>query len=253
MIRRELHIMASALLYFTRIPLPFKVPYNKDYMVRVLTWFPGVGLIVAMFGILLWWLTSQLLPQNVARIIALAGMVVLTGALHEDGWADVCDGFGGGYNAQRRLEIMKDSCIGAFGAIGLLLLFLLKSVALLTIPVSVMIPALLLAHATSRLSSLTIAQIWNNARHDASSKSKDVVQRLSWLRILLACGQAAVPVVMFQNIGVACLVPVQLMLALLGGRFFKKRIGGYTGDCLGAVQQLNEVLAYLWICGVYCK
>lgn len=239
----ELKILASSLLYFTRLKLPFQVPYSKDSMTKILTWFPFVGLIVGGLGALTWWGLSLILPQAVAVIFSMVVTILLTGAFHEDGFADVCDGFGGGYTKEKILLIMKDSTVGAYGALGMILMLLTKFVLLSNSDVDSLLYIIIIAHTMSRVSALFITQVWDYARTE-DSKAKMPSQHLSPLRFIIAfvCGFAPLCLMPLQ---VYWFVPlVAIVAALLMGKYFHKQIGGYTGDCLGATQQVVEVLIY---------
>lgn len=249
MLKRELNIILSAFLFFTRVPLPFPVSFKKDNQQLILTWFPLIGIFVGGMGALCYYLSAFIFPQFVAIVLSLGTMILTTGALHEDGWGDVCDAFGGGYGKEQILNIMKDSRVGAYAAIGLIFLFAIKIAALSNVPGS-KIPMLFIAsHALSRWPVLLITKFWENARQTGDSKSRDSSSPLSWLRILLALIIALLPLLLFPVIAFAIL-PVIMVATLFAGSYFQKHIGGYTGDCLGVAQQINEVLIFLFFCSL---
>lgn len=239
---RELNILFSSILYFTRLPLPFKVEYRKENQQLALTWFPLIGVIAGGIGALIFWLAHLWLPQSVAVILSLGASVLVTGAFHEDGFADICDAFGGGYTKEQRLNIMKDSRVGAYALIGVVLLLALK-IALLTEMNAVWIPAVLIAaHTLSRWSTLIISMKWPYARPSGESKSRDTSHPISWWRFFWAFALGGAPLALFETWWVLGIIPVVTVFSILAGSWFQKRIGGYTGDGLGAVQQVNEVL-----------
>ena len=172
-----------------------------------------------------------------------------TGGLHEDGFADVCDGFGGGYTTERVLEIMKDSRLGAFGAMGLLMMLGLKCTTLANATVLTVVAALWVAHPLSR--AIATALIWRLPYAKAEGKAKPLAQEMSTREFMIsAC--TAMAVVLFVGFGdwlswraLAGGIALALFAAWWLARFFCKRIGGYTGDCLGAVQQVSELAFYL--------
>ncbi|MGQ1891930.1 adenosylcobinamide-GDP ribazoletransferase [Thermophagus sp. OGC60D27] len=242
MLKRELQIVYSSFLYFTRLSLPIRVEYRKENQHLALTWFPLVGVVVGLMGGVAYYLASMVFPASVAVVLALGVTILVTGAFHEDGFADVCDAFGGGYTAEQRLHIMKDSRVGTYAVLGLLLLLAMKMV-LLTETDSSVVPAVLVAsHALSRWSVLIIAMRWPYARPSGASKSRDTSHPLSAGRFFIATVLGVVPLIYFCSWWLLVSVPMVIISALMAGRWFKARIGGYTGDCLGAVQQLNEVL-----------
>ncbi|PWD98415.1 adenosylcobinamide-GDP ribazoletransferase [Marinilabilia rubra] len=239
---RELNILFSSILYFTRLSLPFKVEYRKENQQLALTWFPLVGAIVGGLAALVFWLMSLYLPHTVAVIVSLGASVLVTGAFHEDGFADVCDAFGGGYSKDQRLKIMKDSRVGAYALIGVVILFALKIALLIEIQ-PLWIPVILItSHVLSRWSTLIISMGWNYARPTEESKSRDTSHPISWVRFFGATGLGLLPFLLFDSWWVLVTIPVVTLFSWLAGSWFQKRIGGYTGDCLGSVQQVNEVL-----------
>lgn len=247
MLKREINIILSSFLYFTRIQIPFKIDYKKEHQQLILTWFPLVGVFVGGIGALTFFLTSFIFPQLVAIILSLGAMVLATGAFHEDGWGDVCDAFGGGYGKEQILSIMKDSRVGAYAAIGLIFLFALKITALNGISGAKIPLVFIAAHALSRCPVLLITKIWDNARTTGASKSRDSSSPLSLWRILVAFIIALLPLLLLPYIAFA-IVPLVIISSLLAGRYFYRHIGGYTGDCLGVAQQLNEVIIFLFFC-----
>src|SRR5436190_15086530 len=124
--KKELHIFFTALLFYTRIPCPKNIDHNPDYLNRASRYFPLMGWIVGGIAFVVYYLSCFLFNSEIAIVLSIIAGILTTGAFHEDGFADVCDGFGGGWTKEKILMIMKDSAIGAYGAIGLALLFLLK-------------------------------------------------------------------------------------------------------------------------------
>src|SRR5436190_7873550 len=124
--KKELHIFFTALLFYTRIPCPKNIDHNPDYLNKTSRYFPLVGWIVGGITFVVYYLSAFIFTIEIAVILSIIAGILITGAFHEDGFADVCDGFGGGWTKEKILLIMKDSSIGAYGAIGLVLLFLLK-------------------------------------------------------------------------------------------------------------------------------
>ena len=185
------------------------------------------------------------------------GGVLLTGALHEDGFADVCDGFGGGTSREKVLEIMRDSRIGAFGAIGIVLMLATKYAALISLPFA-MVPAVLLAaHPLSRLFSTAL--IWRLGYARAEGKAASVAQGMTSVEFAFAFISGVLPVAALVYLGFLAWQQalagffVAVLAAACLTRLFARRIGGYTGDCLGAMQQLTEAGFYLgllscWFC-----
>jgi adenosylcobinamide-GDP ribazoletransferase len=188
-------------------------------------------------------------PPGIAAGLALAAGVLATGAMHEDGFADACDGFGGGNSRQRILEIMQDSRIGAFGAIGIVLALGLKWQALASM-LAVYVPAALIAcHSISRGMAATLMASLDYARREGPAKSRALAVRLGGVRLAFVVVTAVVPIVLLPLR--AWWVLGALAIARWAAvRYFRNRIGGYTGDCLGAAQQVAELLCLLVFLGV---
>src|SRR6187402_838017 len=164
--KKQLHIFFTALMFYTRIPCPKNIDHNPDYLNKASRYFPLIGWIVGGISFFVYYLSSVLFSNEIAVILSIIAGILLTGAFHEDGFADVCDGFGGGWTKQKILTIMKDSAIGAYGAIGLVLLFLLKFQVLYNLvslpqtcnlqPAICNLLLFISAHSVSRLSAISI-------------------------------------------------------------------------------------------------
>lgn len=245
----QLRLFCIALQFFTRLPIPRWVGFEPGWLQHAVRYFPAVGWVVAAVTATVYALAALLWPQAVAVLLSTIAGIYLTGAFHEDGFADVCDGFGGGITQQRVLEIMQDSRVGAYGAIGIALLLALKCVLLASLPATGVAIALLLAHPLSRL--LATALIWRLTYVKAEGKAKPLAQQMSSAEFLIAALSVALPAAIalaqgwvgwrVLGAGAICAALATAFLA----RKFVQRIGGYTGDCLGAVQQVAEVAFYL--------
>ncbi|BBF93771.1 adenosylcobinamide-GDP ribazoletransferase [Blastochloris tepida] len=244
---RERRALLGAVIYFTRIPLPPLPPFADDDWRRATSYWPLIGVGVGLVAAAIYALASLALPAGVAAGLALASGVVLTGAQHEDGFIDVCDGFGGA-TRERMLDIMRDSRIGAFGAIGLVLLVGLKWQALAALPADVAAVALIAAHAFSRGLGAMVMAVLSYARTDAS-RARPMVSDLKGDRLVLVVGLAIVPLILLPA---AAILPAFAAGALAWTgcvATFNSRLGGYTGDCLGATQQVTELAILLAVLG----
>ena len=245
----QLRLFFIALQFFTRVPIPRWVGFEPGWLQHAVRYFPLVGIVVALFTGAVYALSVQLWPQPVAVLLSTIAGMVLTGAFHEDGFADVCDGFGGGLTRDRVLDIMKDSRIGAYGAIGVASLLALKCVVLAGLPPQGVVTALLLAHPLSRL--LATALIWRLDYVKAEGKAKPLAQQISTPEFCIAALTALFPALVLGAIGwiswysMLIGVAVAALAAAWLVKLFVRRIGGYTGDRLGAVQQVTEVAFYL--------
>ena len=247
----QLRLFFTALQFFTRLPIPRWVGFDPAWLNQASRYFPLVGVVVALITGAVYVLAFKFLPPAIAVILSVAAGIYVTGAFHEDGFADMCDGFGGGMTQERVLEIMKDSRIGAYGAIGIFCLLLLKCAILTQIPPSRVLAALLLAHPMSRL--MAVSLIWRLDYARAEGKAKPLAQKMRTMEFAIAAITALLPALMLIYLGwlswtmLISGFALALVATLWLARKFVRRIGGYTGDCLGAVQQVTEAIFYLCV------
>lgn len=258
MVIREVKIFLTALMFYTRLPCGRWIENPQEYLNATARYFPLVGWLVGGAAGMVFWAAHQCWPASVALVLSLMTSVLLTGALHEDGLMDACDGFGGGWTRDRILAIMKDSHIGAFGGLGMLLLVLLKLTALHALPASVVPLALFAGHSLSRFAAMSLLASYEYARADHTSKAGSAVRKMARAECAYAAVWGISPVIVLAMLageavqkfesGLVGAVLLAVGLARWGlGRYFFRAIGGYTGDCLGAVQQVTEVLVYLLV------
>jgi adenosylcobinamide-GDP ribazoletransferase len=242
-----------ALQFFTRLPIPRWVGFEEAWLQHAARYFPLVGIVVAAITGAVYAAAAWFWPAPVAVLLSCAAGIYATGAFHEDGFADMCDGLGGAMTAARALEIMKDSRIGAYGAIGIALLLALKCTTLAMMPPASACAALLLAHPLSRLAATAL--IWRLAYARAEGKAKPLAQHMSGAEFAIGAACALLPALAIGLSGVLAWSTLGIALIAAGAaafwlaRLFVRRIGGYTGDCLGAVQQVSEVAIYLCVLG----
>lgn len=262
-----------AVQFFTRIPITGRladwVGYSPELLRASAAHFPGIGVLVGAVAAALFALLQALLPDTlfaplVAAAFSTVATVLMTGGFHEDGLADVADGLSGSNHRERALEIMKDSRVGAFGAIALVLALLCK-VALLALlgsaqdtPVEgeealfsgwYVCAALWTGHVVSRFMPLLVIRLLPHVGDTTSSKSKPLADQLSLNRLLLAliwCFMALALASLALDIIDLIVACSFAGLALLWmARLLKRRLQGFTGDCLGATQQVCEIAFYL--------
>jgi adenosylcobinamide-GDP ribazoletransferase len=246
----ELRIFFTALMFYTKIPCPAWVDHSEEYLNKATRYFPLIGWIVGGFSALVYFSASFLLPASVSVILSMVASVLITGAFHEDGFADVCDGFGGGWTKEKILLIMKDSRVGAYGVIGLIMILLLKYSLLLDCPPAFLPFILISAHSLSRFAASTFIYTHKYVRENDDSKIKPVAKGISISFLFIAGIFGLFPLlftaVYFDNYFLLLImIPVFISKWLLA-RYFQKWIGGYTGDCLGTTQQVAEVIFYLF-------
>lgn len=248
---QQIRLFFIALQFFTRLPIPAWVGFEASWLQHASRYFPLVGGVVAAIAAGVYWLAAHVLPAPVAAVLSTAASIYITGAFHEDGFADTCDGLGGGLTRERALEIMKDSRIGAYGAIGIVCMLATKLSALASLPPRVAVAALFLAHPFSRLAAAAL--IWKLEYVRGEGKAKPLAQRMTNAEFAIAAATCALLTAVLLAAGwiapgaIAATLLATLAAALWMGRLFVRRLGGYTGDCLGALQQLAEALVYVAI------
>jgi adenosylcobinamide-GDP ribazoletransferase len=252
-IHREAEYFFAALRFFTRLPVPAWVGHSAKQLNHAARYFPLVGIIVGAIGAGVTLAAAQVWPPGVAVLLGMASTLLATGAFHEDGLADSIDGFGGGWTREDVLRIMKDSRIGSYGAIGIGVALLAKFETLTHLggvsPWLTIAATILAAHSVSRFASTTLIYALDYARDDDSSKSKPLATRMGKGELALAALFGLAPCALLPWPQVAMALMLVALVAWLAARKFVARIGGYTGDCLGATQQLTEIAFYL---GILC-
>lgn len=243
--KKEVHIFLTAIMFFTRIPCPKWVDHDPKYLKKSSKYFSLVGIIVGAMGALVYFGASYFLSNEIAILLSMVSTIYITGAFHEDGFADVCDGLGGGWTKEKILLIMKDSRLGTYGAVGLILILALKFSALADTP-SYLIPITLISgHALSRFIATTLIYTHPYVRDTEDSKAKPAAKSMSLGSLSISAIFGILPLLFFKEpLIFLVLIPTYLSKMYLAAKF-KKWLGGQTGDCAGAVQQLSEVVFYL--------
>jgi adenosylcobinamide-GDP ribazoletransferase len=250
--KRQALLFVVAIQFLTRLPVPNLEGFQTSWLSESARYFPVVGALVGVIGAAVWWLSSMVFPPAVAIGLMMSASLVLTGAFHEDGFADACDGFGGGRTRESVLAIMKDSRVGAYGAIGVAMILGLKWSVLASLPYATFPLIVVAAHIASRWCAIGIIWRLQYIRLDAEAKSKPLANSLSgwnWLlsgvlgAIVLLPGFLLIAPPLRNQLTLVLLAALALSLigTIFAGAYFRNRIGGYTGDCLGAAQQLAEL------------
>ena len=251
MLKEQIRIFFTAVMFYSRIPCPKWVDHSEEYLNKATRYFPLVGWIVASFSSLVFAAFWYLDEPIIGVLLSMVASIWITGAFHEDGFADVCDGFGGGWTKEKILTIMKDSQVGAYGAIGIGLMLTFKLVLLVRIAnlfeenLIFILAAIFSGHSLSRFVAATFIYTHEYSRDDATSKVKPVSKQISLSELAIAALFGIAPLLLFQNAWVFTLVLPLVLVKWRLGKYFQKWINGYTGDCLGATQQLIEVIFYL--------
>lgn len=240
--------LLAALIFFTRLPLWKWKAVPAECFKHVVPYWPLVGWLTGGTLCAVLYSAAQVFPLPVAWLLALTARLLLTGCLHEDGLADFLDGFGGGTTRERTLAIMKDSHIGTYGVIGLVVYFLLLWQVGSHLPLAVLAPLSVCADCWSKAASAQLVNFLPYARTEAESKAKVVYSRMRPTEggLVLLGGGLPVLLLLPGSCWMALLVPCGIVTILI--RLMKRRIGGYTGDCCGATFLLSELGFYL-VCG----
>jgi adenosylcobinamide-GDP ribazoletransferase len=260
MICEQWRLIILAISFFTRIPVKQNDDISADMLNNASRYFALVGIIIGTCSALAFYLAILITPIEIAVLIAMFTSVLLTGAFHEDGWADVWDGFGGGWTVENKLNIMKDSRLGTYGATALFFILMVKYQVLLALintssvesiinnEVLGMLSILVLGHCLSRVLATSLIAGMPYVSEDATSKVKPLAQVLSTnsYLILLATGLIVISLTLSFSVALP-LLAILLITRWCLKRWFTQQLGGYTGDCLGAAQQLSEVVIYISI------
>lgn len=241
--------------FFTRLPVPSLPDFQESDLNHAARYFPLVGLLIGLLAAMVWWLASWLFPAAIAVLFSMAATIYLTCAFHEDGLADSADGLGGGMTKARKLSIMQDSRLGSYGAVALVGILLFKFHTLSALPAAVLPFALIAGHALSRLAAVYIMATTQYVR--ATGKSKPLATSLTrqdvWAASVFGLWSwlGFAGLLWLNHSGLACVqflamtaLPVMIMWAWWRNLLLR-HLQGYTGDTLGATQQLTELAFYL--------
>lgn len=258
--KREIHLFFTALGFYTRLPVSGWIKNDPADNAPALRYFPAVGWVTGGILSLLMISASYLFSPVLSVLLAITAGILLTGGFHEDGLADVCDGFGGGWTKEKILRIMKDSSVGTFGVLGMIIILAFRFQLLYEIFNSVntiiFIIVLLSSHSMSRFMAIILMYGNIYARDDETSKVRSVVKEdMSTTTFYVAAITGAVPLIMLMIITHSWFYILPLFTAFLITWclriYFRKWIGGYTGDCLGATQQITEVIILLTVMALW--
>lgn len=248
-LRRQGAIFLLAVQFLTRLPIPGNPCCTPARLAAMPRYMPAAGGLIGLSVAVVHLGVARIFDPILAALLSTAAGLLLTGCLHEDGFADVCDGLGGGRTRAAALEIMRDSRLGAYGVVGLGVMLALKVLTLGAMPVGVAAMALVAGHTTSRASLVLVIATSHYARSEGAGKPVAGAMRARDLGLALGTG----------GLALGLLLPVAGPLASAAGfaglvlghlamrARFERRLGGYTGDCLGAVQQMSEIGFYLGV------
>jgi adenosylcobinamide-GDP ribazoletransferase len=242
----------AALQFLTSIPLPGRREASPEELGRSTAYFPLVGLIIGLVLAGLNWLLSLILPPAVVSALLLVSLVVITGALHLDGFSDTCDGIAGHKPVEERWRVMRDSHTGAFGVIGIALLLLVKYASMNSIPPALMAATLIFMPVASRWAMVYAIFVYPYAR--PSGLGTAFKQNTRWLRftvatlITLAVSVALFP--FFSIMGFLLIAGIWVVTVILS-TYLKHKFSGLTGDTYGAINEVAEATALILVSLIY--
>jgi adenosylcobinamide-GDP ribazoletransferase len=239
--RRQLHLFLCAIQFLTRLPVPALKNFEAEWITRSALYFPVVGIIVGGLCGLMLMGASYIWAGALPILLALGVGILVTGAFHEDGLADTADGLGGGHDKNHRLAIMKDSRIGTYGALALVLCFSLKFAALASFQPHMAAMMLLAAHAAGRAVAVVVMGVLPYAGEKDTAKSKPVAVGVKPWEYCVGLIFGVLPLVLLPVYPALTGIVAGSCLALLMAITARRLIGGYTGDVLGAVEQVFEI------------
>lgn len=245
--KQLLQDLLVAFQFLTRLPVP-GLAFHPNSLSRSVKFFPVVGLATGLAGSGLQRVLAPHLSRPLAALLVLVFFVLVTGGFHEDGLADAADGFGGGWNREQMLTIMRDSRIGSFGAIALALSLLARFILLSSLPLNRFAPYVISAHVLCRWSTLPLSYFLPSARVEEGQGVR-IAQKTSLASLILGTG-ISIAVVAFLTRS-TCWIPILTasVVTILSGFYCWRRLRGVTGDCFGATNQLTEIA--ICFCGVW--
>ena len=241
--RRLVQRFLGAVAFMTRLPVPHSVQSLPNGLSSSAVFFPIVGLVVSAGAIVVNHLFSRFVPHDVVIVFVLVFLVAITGGFHEDALADAADGFGGGWDKEQILTIMRDSRVGSFGALAITLALLARFVFLTNIPPHRLDNYLVAGEVTCRWTALPLAFFLSPARQQ-SGQGAQVAGKITTLSLITGTLMTAVIVGLALGMKALWVGLAAAVVTGASGAYYRRRIGGITGDCLGATNQLTEVAVY---------
>ncbi len=239
--RHQVRLLICAVQFLTRAPTPRLATFESDWITRSARYFSVVGQGVGAASALVLVLAERAWSAPTAAVLAIAVGLLITGAFHEDGLADTADGLGGGQTAERRLEIMKDSRIGTYGACALVLTLALKAAVLASTPVGIAAVMLLSAHGLGRAAAVVVMRATPYAPSGEAGKWKPVPDGVRTSEVLVALVIASWPLALLPLDAALAGLALGGVLTVALAWLARRLISGHTGDVLGAVEQVFEI------------
>ncbi|MGF1756316.1 adenosylcobinamide-GDP ribazoletransferase [Vibrio makurazakiensis] len=248
----QLELFSLAVSFFSRLPIPASTPYSDERMNRAGRYFSLVGLVIGALCTGVYWLLSQVFSAEITIFLTMAFSLMLTGAFHEDGLTDMADGIGGGMTTERRLTIMKDSRIGTYGAATLTMALFGKWLLLTELSgITSMYYVLLVGYGLSRAVAASLIYDMPYVSDLDTSKSKPLANKQTTGELIFLMVVGLTPALMMGLNVLITLTLLALVFRITFKHWLLKRLGGFTGDCLGAAQQLMELAIYLVLIALF--
>lgn len=240
--------LLAAVQFLTRIPI-HNLRYDPNSLSRAVKFFPIVGLAIGSAAALLHQLLTPHLPRLLTALLVVAFLVSITGCLHEDGLADTADGFGGGSSREQVLAILKDSRIGSYGGVALTLSLLARVLLLASLPLTQILQYLIAAQVLCRWTTLPLSYFLASARSlegQAGTGQGARIAKLTTRGTLIVGSIFSLAICTFAlRTHAAAPIAATMLVTTLSGLYYQRRIGGVTGDCFGATNQLAEIAVYV--------
>jgi adenosylcobinamide-GDP ribazoletransferase len=234
-----------AVQFMTRLPVPRGIPYSPDALAKSAIFFPAIGLLVGGGGAALYLLLSPHVGRDVVVVLILVYLVTVTGGLHEDALGDAADGLGGGWEKDRVLAIMRDSRIGSFGTIAITLGLLARFVFLTNLTPGKFVGFFIAGQVLGRWTALPLAFFLPSARDNEAGHGKLIAHKITAVSFGAGTILALAIVVIALKTAAVWAALTAIATVAISGFYYWRRIGGITGDCLGATNQLTEIAIYL--------
>jgi len=245
--RRWIEDALVAFQFLTRLPIS-RVAYRPDSLSRSAMFFPMVGLVIGVCASVLQRVLSRHLDRALVALLVLTFLVLITGGLHEDALADAADAFGGGWNREEILTILRDSNIGSFGALALVISVLARFLLLSSLPVDRFMAVVVSAHVLCRWTSLPLSYFLCAAR-ESEGQGARIAQNVSLTSLIIGTFLTLAIVLYLMRRQFWAPILMASVITGLSGLYYFRRIGGVTGDCFGATNQITEIAVYF--CGVW--
>lgn len=242
-IRQAINRYFIAQMFLTRLASPKNIEWSENELAASTTYFPAVGIVIGFISSVAWFVGYAGWGSGLAALFAVSAATLATGAFHEDGIADSADGIGGAFEIEKKLAIMRDSRIGTYGSVALILTISAKILTLTLIAPANVVGILITAHVVARWSSLPL--IYNNTYIREQGTGKPFAAKVTKRRLMAATVFTLFCVTLCVQSKILIVMPVVMLTLWISQWYLRRKLGGITGDVLGAVNSLTELVVYL--------